>query len=129
MPARQNGNPQILLGNADERRQLFGVEEDVPVIQHYPLGSAGGAGCVDNGGQIFLGDFRYHAIKAVEMIVAEGAIFENVVISVEAAEQGMFVVTLDDKNGFDFFEYEPPTDIDYIISNPPYSIKFEVFSY
>ena len=32
------------------------------------------------------------------------------------------------ENGFDFFEYEPPSEIDYIISNPPYSLKYEVFS-
>jgi len=30
-------------------------------------------------------------------------------------------------NGEDFFTYEPPTNIDYIVSNPPYSLKFEVF--
>lgn len=28
----------------------------------------------------------------------------------------------------DFFEYTPPKEIDYIISNPPYSIKYEVFN-
>lgn len=30
-------------------------------------------------------------------------------------------------NGEDFFELEVSDDIDYIISNPPYSLKFEVF--
>jgi hypothetical protein len=29
--------------------------------------------------------------------------------------------------GYDFFEQECPEDIDYIISNPPYSLKAEVF--
>ena len=29
--------------------------------------------------------------------------------------------------GMDFFTEEPPKGIDYIISNPPYSIKHEVF--
>lgn len=29
--------------------------------------------------------------------------------------------------GMDFFTQDTPTGIDYIISNPPYSIKFEVF--
>jgi len=32
------------------------------------------------------------------------------------------------ENGFNFFEYNPPSDKDYIISNPPYSLKFEVYS-
>ena len=32
------------------------------------------------------------------------------------------------ENGEDFFNYEAPSEIDCIISNPPYSIKFEVFS-
>jgi len=31
--------------------------------------------------------------------------------------------------GQNFFEMNPFSDIDYIISNPPYSIKFEVFEY
>tara|TARA_R110000744_G_scaffold375385_1_gene488804 strand:+ start:838 stop:1392 length:555 start_codon:yes stop_codon:yes gene_type:complete len=43
-------------------------------------------------------------------------------------ENGHKVLNTHIDNGFDFFEYEPPTEIDYIISNPPYSIKFEVFS-
>ena len=30
--------------------------------------------------------------------------------------------------GNDFFKYNIPPDIDYIISNPPYSLKFEVFN-
>ena len=30
-------------------------------------------------------------------------------------------------NGKDFFDYKAPLDVDYIISNPPYSIKYEVF--
>jgi hypothetical protein len=30
-------------------------------------------------------------------------------------------------NGEDFFEYEPNIDYDYIISNPPYSLKNKVF--
>ncbi len=30
-------------------------------------------------------------------------------------------------DGFDFFETEPPSGCDYIISNPPYSVKTEVF--
>ena len=31
-------------------------------------------------------------------------------------------------NSEDFFKFEPPSDIDFIISNPPYSLKYEVFS-
>lgn len=31
------------------------------------------------------------------------------------------------KNGSDFFNTEPPRDIEYIVSNPPYSKKTEVF--
>lgn len=31
-------------------------------------------------------------------------------------------------NGEDFFTYEPPATIEYIISNPPYSLKGEVFA-
>lgn len=30
-------------------------------------------------------------------------------------------------DGLDFFRYEPEIPYDYIISNPPYSLKFEVF--
>lgn len=30
--------------------------------------------------------------------------------------------------GFDFFDTEPPFECDYIISNPPYSLKTEVFA-
>lgn len=31
-------------------------------------------------------------------------------------------------NGFDFFKIGIPAGIDYIISNPPYSLKYEVFN-
>ena len=31
------------------------------------------------------------------------------------------------ESGIDFFKYQPPEQTDYIISNPPYSIKQEVF--
>lgn len=31
------------------------------------------------------------------------------------------------ESGADFFAEEPPNEIDYVISNPPYSIKHEVF--
>jgi hypothetical protein len=31
------------------------------------------------------------------------------------------------ETGFDFFTEEPPKGVDYIISNPPYSLKAEVF--
>lgn len=30
-------------------------------------------------------------------------------------------------NGQDFFQTEPPIECDYVISNPPYSVKTEVF--
>ena len=42
-------------------------------------------------------------------------------------EQKHKVLNTHIKNGFDFFKYEPPDNIDYIISNPPYSLKYEVF--
>lgn len=31
------------------------------------------------------------------------------------------------ENGGDFFKFEPKHEYDYIISNPPYSVKYEVF--
>ena len=40
--------------------------------------------------------------------------------------QGHQVLNTHIENGFDFFEMEVP-QCDYIISNPPYSLKFEVF--
>lgn len=40
-------------------------------------------------------------------------------------ENGMTVIATHIKDGFDFFEYEPE-NYDYIISNPPYSMKGEV---
>lgn len=40
--------------------------------------------------------------------------------------QGHKVLNTHIENGFDFFEMEVP-QCDYIISNPPYSLKFEVF--
>ena len=42
-------------------------------------------------------------------------------------EQGHKVINSHIENGFDFFEYEPKVEYDYIISNPPYSLKSEVF--
>ena len=41
--------------------------------------------------------------------------------------EGHNVINTHIDNGEDFFNIEPPKDIDYIISNPPYSIKFEIF--
>jgi len=43
-------------------------------------------------------------------------------------DNGHRVLNTHIETGEDFFNYEPPIDIDYIISNPPYSIKFEVFN-
>lgn len=40
--------------------------------------------------------------------------------------QGFKVLNTHIENGFDFFEMQMP-ECDYIISNPPYSLKFEVF--
>lgn len=40
--------------------------------------------------------------------------------------QGHNVLNTHIENGFDFFKMETP-QCDYIISNPPYSLKFEVF--
>ena len=41
-------------------------------------------------------------------------------------ELGHEVIATHIENGYDFFELEPTDDIDYIISNPPYSLKSEV---
>lgn len=43
-------------------------------------------------------------------------------------EAGHKVLNTHLDNGEDFFTYEPPTNIDCIISNPPYSMKGEVFA-
>lgn len=42
-------------------------------------------------------------------------------------ENGHNVIHSHILNGKNFFDYIPNENIDYIISNPPYSIKFEVF--
>ncbi len=42
-------------------------------------------------------------------------------------QQGHKVVATHINNGQDFFQTEPPENCDYIISNPPYSMKTEVF--
>ncbi len=43
-------------------------------------------------------------------------------------QKGFNVIYSHLENGQDFFKYEPSIDYDYIISNPPYSIKYEVFN-
>lgn len=43
------------------------------------------------------------------------------------SKNGHFVHCTHIENGEDFFKKTPPTGIDYIISNPPYSLKAEVF--
>ncbi|MFV0517429.1 MAG: hypothetical protein ACK5MV_08530 [Aminipila sp.] len=42
-------------------------------------------------------------------------------------QQGHEVVATHIKNGQDFFQTEPPQGCQYIISNPPYSLKTEIF--
>jgi len=41
--------------------------------------------------------------------------------------EGHRVLNTHIESGEDFFNYKTPNNVDYIISNPPYSIKFEVF--
>lgn len=43
------------------------------------------------------------------------------------AEAGHFIVCSHINEGVDFFKTDVPKNINYIISNPPYSKKFEVF--
>lgn len=45
----------------------------------------------------------------------------------ELEKDGHKVIFTHISSGYDFFNYEPET-YDYIISNPPYSLKYEVFS-
>tara|TARA_R110001632_G_scaffold232426_1_gene373202 strand:+ start:41 stop:619 length:579 start_codon:yes stop_codon:yes gene_type:complete len=42
-------------------------------------------------------------------------------------QKGFNVICSHLENGQDFFNYEPNMNYDYIISNPPYSLKYEVF--
>ena len=44
----------------------------------------------------------HHAIETVEIVVAEGAVLEDVVVGVDAAEEGVFVGPFDDEDRFDF---------------------------
>jgi hypothetical protein len=43
------------------------------------------------------------------------------------SSEGHNVLNTHIDTGHNFFNYEPPSKIDYIISNPPYSLKYEVF--
>ena len=43
-------------------------------------------------------------------------------------QKGFNVIYSHLENNQDFFNYEPNVNYDYIISNPPYSIKYEVFN-
>ena len=42
-------------------------------------------------------------------------------------ELGLKVINGDIKNGFDFFAHEIPADADCVISNPPFSVKLNIF--
>lgn len=42
-------------------------------------------------------------------------------------DRGFDVISSHLSEGKDFFKYEPTAEYDYIISNPPYSMKYEVF--
>ena len=43
------------------------------------------------------------------------------------SSRGLKVIHSHLSEGKDFFKYEPKENYDYIVSNPPYSIKYEVF--